>query len=84
MATTYSVGLTGQLAGSPFVPAKELDVPDADAANNCVAVSAAALGAAMKRGQQLLVKFPNGSQKWCTMDAERSTFANPLFLPVGP
>jgi hypothetical protein len=69
-----------------FAPAKQCEVPDADGAStpNSVAVSAVALGACMKRGSQILVKFPDGSQRWCTLDSERSTYANPVILPVGP
>ena len=83
--TTYSVGLYGTLAGSSFVPAKQIEVPDADenTTPNSVAVTAAAFGGAMARGQQMLCKFPDGSQRWCLID-ERSTFANPILRPVSP
>lgn len=82
--TTYSVTLSGSLAGSPFVPGGEIDIPDADAASNGVNVTAAAFGAAQQSGSQILCKFPDGSQRWCLIDAERSTFANPILVPVGP
>ena len=76
MAETYSVGTKGLNANSPFTP-KLLKLPD----------SACAIGsqqAAMATNTQVLVKGPDGSQAWYTLDSERSTPANPVLLKVGP
>ena len=82
--TTYSVGLYGSLAGQAFVPAKQAELPDADSSNTACAVTAGAMAGTMQTGAQVLAKMPDGSQRWCTIDPERSTFAKPVLLPVGP
>ena len=85
--TTYSQSLTGINAGSCYAP-KIDDVPDADAAGNCLAGTASFIGAQqgnMMRGNQILVKGPDGGQFWATIDAERSVPGVSLILrPVGP
>lgn len=80
--TTYSVGLYGQLAGGEFAPARQVEVPDADSTGSGCASNFAALQGTMQTGALVLTKMPDGSQRWCRFDAERSTFANPILVPV--
>ncbi len=75
MAQTFSQSLTGINAGTRYTP-KTIQVGDADAASNVVAVGNAnftgAQQGSMLRGNQILCKNPDGSQSYYTIDAERS------------
>lgn len=75
MTETYSLALTGLRADSQFT-AKPLTIPDSSARDGAGMARAAMLGT------QLLCKGPDGSQAWYTLDAERSTPANPVLLKV--
>jgi hypothetical protein len=89
MATTYSVGTTGYRADQYQVTAAAYDVPDADLSGNSCAIIGGVAGGyfggvqyTMKTGDQMLVKQPDGSQRWMKFDAERSTPSNLILLPV--
>ena len=74
MAETYSLGATGQLAGSLFAVVGEK-----------VGDTAGLLGSqqlAMAQNTQILCKNPDGSQSWYTLDAERTTPSNIVLKAV--
>lgn len=74
MTETYSVAQKGQRADSaPAV--QNVTLPDSSA-------RAGGQANAMQLGTQMLCKNPDGSQSWYTLDAERSTSANPVLRPV--
>lgn len=70
---TYSVGLTGAIAGTEFT-AQTIDIPD-------TAARQGGFQNAMATGTQVLCKLPDGSQKWFVID-DRSTLANPILRAV--
>ena len=77
---TYSLAVTGVSAGSPF-QVKNLDLPDqADGTGNVLGSLAASQGGAMSKNSQFLVKNPDGSQSWYTLDAERSVPGSSLVM----
>ena len=83
---TYSLTATGYVTG-PVLGNKDYDIPDLSASGIQVGVQNKGSGGqqlAMQRGDQMLVKNPDGSQSWYTFDAERSTATNPVLIPVGP
>ncbi len=73
MAVTYSLAITGALVDNDFATSN-VDIPD-------TAATAGGLAGAMASGTQVLCKFTDGSQAWCTFDP-RSTFANPILVRV--
>lgn len=77
---TYSLGLTGLRADTPFTTEK-LDISDSDAAGNALPPSGLP-NYSMRLGTQVLCKQPDGSQKWFTIDAERSTAAQIVLKAV--
>lgn len=76
MTETYSLAITGVRADSPNA-VQNLTLPDSGARPG-------AQQQAMARGTQQLVKRPDGSSAWYTLDAERSTPSLPVLKPVGP
>lgn len=77
MAESYSVALQGFLADDTMSTNKpNYTLPDK------VSQRPGGLHQAMRYGQQILVQQPDGSQAWFTLDAERSTFANPVLRRV--
>jgi hypothetical protein len=78
MTETYSQSITGLSAGSPF-SVSNIKIGDS---------ACQTLGSeqqAMRNGTQILCKFPDGSQRWCTIDVQRSIPGGPIYLlPVGP
>lgn len=83
MTTTYSLGITGYIAGNAVTTIKALDVPDASLDGNSCATPAGMQGT-MQAGDLMLCKGPDGAQHWYKYDAERSTVANPVLIFVGP
>ena len=81
--TTYSLGITGYIAGNAVNASKILDVPDANIDGNVCATPGGMQGT-MQTGDLMLCKGPDGAQHWYKYDAERSTAANPVLLYVGP
>jgi hypothetical protein len=79
VATTYSLAVLGVSAGSPF-QVKDLDVPDATQNSNVIGSLGTAQGGVMSRNEQVLVKNPDGSQSWYTIDAERSIPGSSLVM----
>lgn len=76
---TYSIAVTGARADNPQAPLVGIDD------------SVARRGAqerACRTGEQFLVRFPDGSDRWCVYDSSRTVPATgPLWrvvLPVGP
>lgn len=65
MAETFSQAVTGAAADNAFEP-KVLDIGD----SACQTVGAEQNHAQL--GTQFLVKFPDGQQRMCVYDAERS------------
>lgn len=65
MAETYSLGVAGINASSPFT-AQVIDIGDSQARAGSQAL-------AMSLGTQVLCKNPDGSLSWYTVDAERTT-----------
>lgn len=80
MATTYSQTATGYVTGS-LLGAKSYNIPDLSSSGIQTGV-AGGQAVAMQIGDQMLVKRPDGSQGWYTLDAERSTPANPVLVAV--
>ena len=85
MATTYSLKATGVVSGNSVLTKQIYDIPDLSSSG----IQSGAMGGggqanAMRIGDQMLVKRPDGSQGWYTLDAERSTVANPVLVAVGP
>ena len=75
MTETYSLAIKGQRADALPSPVQNVVIGD----------SGAQIGSqknAMQLGTQILCKNPDGSQSWYTLDAERSTAANPVLRPV--
>ena len=82
--TTYSLGVTGAVAGPPSVMIQNSDVPDTSANGN-VAATTGGLANCARLGDLLLVKGPDGAQHWYRLDAERTTNNNqPYLVYVGP
>ena len=83
---TYSLSATGVVAGGfQLNTAKIYDIPDLSRSGiQSGAVGGGGQANAMRIGDQMLVKRPDGSQGWYTLDAERSTVANPVLVAVGP
>jgi len=83
---TYSLSATGVVAGGfQLNTAKIYDIPDLSSSGiQSGAVGGGGQANAMRIGDQMLVKRPDGSTGWYTFDAERSTVANPILIPVGP
>lgn len=75
MTETYSLALTALRADSQFTP-KLLTMPDSAGRDG------AGIQYNTRLGNQILCKLPDGSQAWYTIDAERSTPANPVLLKV--
>jgi hypothetical protein len=85
MATTYSLKATGVVSGNSLLTKQIYDIPDLSSSGIQTGVASGGGQAnAMQIGDQMLVKRPDGSQGWYTLDAERSTVANPILLAVGP
>ena len=77
MAETYSLAIQGYGDNNTVVSAKpRLYLPDSACQRN------ETMQAAMAVGKQILCQRPDGSQAWYTLDAERSTFANPILRRV--
>jgi hypothetical protein len=81
MATTYSLGITGVVAGQSAN--KQWDIPDASVDGN-VSATAGGMQGTMRTGDVMLVKGPDGAQHLYRFDAERSTPSNPVLIFVGP
>ena len=84
--TTYSLSGTGYITG-PVLGNKDYDIPDLSSSGIVVGTNDQNLGGrqqAMQIGNQMLVKQPDGSLRWMTIDAERSTITNTVLIPVGP
>ena len=79
---TYSLSATGYVTG-PVLGQKSYDIPDLSSSGVQTGVDDGRKQA-MRIGDQMLVKRPDGSQGWYTLDAERSTVANPVLVAVGP
>jgi hypothetical protein len=78
MAETYSQSVTGILAQTPF-SISNIKIGD----SACQTLGS--VQQTMRNGTQVLCQFPDGSKRWCTIDASRSRPGGPLFLlPVGP
>ena len=85
MATTYSLKATGVVSGNSLLTTQIYDIPDLSRSGiQAGAVGGGGQANAMRIGDQMLVKRPDGSQGWYTLDAERSTVANPVLVAVGP
>jgi hypothetical protein len=73
MAETYSLSTQGYAADNTIAAAKpRLYLPDSASQRPDT------MHAAMALGKQILCQQPDGSQAWYTLDAERSTDANPV------
>jgi hypothetical protein len=79
---TYSLSATGYITG-PVLGQKSYSIPDLSRSGIQTGVAGGQANA-MVIGDQMLVKQPDGSLRWMTLDAERSTAANPVLVPVGP
>ncbi len=81
---TYSLATTGLETG--FITATERQtIPDAAIPASGTTIVTATLGGMMQAMQQntpLLCKGPDGSFKWYTLDAERSTPTVPVLKAV--
>jgi hypothetical protein len=77
--TTYSIGTTGYRAG-PFA-VKNQQIPDTNLSGNASATTGG-VHMTIMRGDQVLVKEPDGSFKWYKFDSYRSTKDNPYLLKV--
>ena len=78
MAETYSIGTQGYLADNTIASAKpNLYLPDSACARDGMTRQQV-----MALGKQILCQQPDGSQAWFTLDAERSTDANPVLRRV--
>lgn len=80
MAETYSLGVTGLRADTPFTT-ENITLPDSavqGATNN----NPNGLLYEMRNNTQILCKGPDGALKWYTLDAERSTPATPILKAV--
>lgn len=76
MTETYSLNIDGFPAEQANTLAKpNYTLPDSGARPGSQLL-------AMQQGKQLLVQNPDGSQSWYTLDAERSTAANPVLRRV--
>jgi hypothetical protein len=79
---TYSLSATGVVAGGfQLNTAKIYDIPDLSSSGVMTGVDEGRKQA-MRLGDPILVKQPDGSQRWMKLDAERSTGANPILVPV--
>ena len=75
MATeTYSLSATGALTGAPFV------VSNVKIGDTAGLVPTQQL--AMRQGNPIMCKNPDGSLQWYTLDAERSTAAQVVLKPM--
>ena len=83
---TYSLAATGVVVGGMNTATKKIyDIPDLSRSGiQSGAVGGGGQANAMRIGDQMLVNRPDGSQGWYTLDAERSTVANPVLVAVGP
>lgn len=81
--TTYSLSVTGYIAGNAVTTSKLAQVPDANVSGNASATAGGQAGT-MQTGDLVLVKGPDGGQHLYRFDAERSTPANPVLIFVGP
>jgi hypothetical protein len=82
---TYSLAKYGMVPGQSTN--LQYDIPDTSLDIGTGAQAASTTGGmqgTMARGDQMLVKGPDGSLHWYKYDAERSTPANPVLLFVGP
>lgn len=78
MTETYSQSVTGFNAGSPFT-VTNIKIGDS------ACQTQGSEQQAMRNGTQILCQFPDGSTRWCTIDASRSRPGGPIYLlPVGP
>ena len=82
MTETYSLAITGLRSQQAF-GTKTVILPDSaaqgvSAGNNALG----AAGVAARTGAQALCKNRDGSFSWYTVDAERSTPANPVLKAV--
>ena len=77
---TYSQAATGYVTGSVLGP-KSYNIPDLSSAAINTG-NAGGRAVAMQSGDQMLVKGPDGGLHWYTLDAERSTPANPVLVAV--
>jgi hypothetical protein len=86
MATTYSIATVGVRADNLITKLQQVQVPDSVQPSGTLTIMATAtvggMQNAMRLGQQMLCKNPDGSQSWYTFDAERSTPSNPILRPV--
>ena len=89
---TYSQSLTGvNVEGFPFLPAS-YDIPDTGLSGNVVSNLNAnkavgidpALAQAMRLNDYVLVKGPDGFQRYMVLDAELSRPGYPVLRPVTP
>lgn len=81
---TYSIGTTG-LESNFVTPTKRQTIPDAFVPASGTTITTATAGGmlgAMAQNTPLLCKGPDGSFKWFTLDAERSTPAVPVLKAV--
>ena len=82
MSETYSLAVTGLRADSQFT-AKPLTLPDSACQGLQTSTGAMGLlGQAAASGGQVFCKRNDGSFGWYTVDAERSTAANPVLKAV--
>jgi hypothetical protein len=75
MAETYSLALLGAKADSLPFAVSNVKVPDSSA-------SAGSFARAAQLGTPMLCLHPDGSLGYYVVDAERSTFANPVLRRV--
>jgi hypothetical protein len=79
---TYSLSATGVVAGGfQLNTAKIYDIPDLSSSGVMTGVDEGRKQA-MRLGDPMLVKQPDGSFAWYRYDAERSTVANPILVKV--
>lgn len=75
MTETYSLAIKGQRSDAAPSPVQNIVIGDSQA-------TPGGQQYAMWQGKQILCKNPDGSQSWYTLDASRSTPANPVLRPV--
>lgn len=83
--TTFSLAQKGILAGPSPSPPQSTVVPDDMVPVSGTTLTTATLGGmqnAMSDNTPLLCKGPDGSLKWYTLDAERSTPTVPVLKAV--
>ena len=82
---TYSLAKYGMVPGQSTN--LQYDIPDTSLDAGTGAQSASTRGAmqaVMSKGDQMLVKGPDGGLHWYKYDTERSSYANPVLIFVGP